>query len=191
MSKIISKNINANVESGLKTDVAFNNGQLQLSISGTVDASNMYSGYGVYETPVLDTTKFSKKLKSLNITSEIPNGTSIVVSTSTSNDGMNFESYVALNGDNTIASSNGQYIKIKVEFNSKLETVIRTLNDFVTGESSQFNQDSQIIFDGNMTLNNVYQSTMTKDSSFTDEGMLFKKSINKSNFNKIDKVEVI
>jgi hypothetical protein len=176
---------------GVMTNTEFANGKIQLKVTSPQGATpTTYSPSGSYESPVLDLGDNYKSFVNLNQIINVPTGTSLVFSTSTSTDGVNFSAYQSVNSDGTIASPAGRYIKVKVDLTGGVTTQNRTLNDFATSESSQFQGDSQIVFDGSLHLKTSYSDPMAVDTSFTDTGILLRKTIDKSSYKTIEKVSV-
>jgi hypothetical protein len=114
----------------------------------------------------------------------------VTISTATSTDGVTFTSYAPLNTDNTVASPTGRYIKFKVDMTGGGQVQNRLLMDYVAGDAGTYQTDAQVLFDGSMHLKNNYSDIMSLDTSFTDTGTLLRKSINKSSFKTIEKVQV-
>lgn len=119
------------------------------------------------------------------------NTASVDIYTSTSNDNVNFSTYQLINADGTISSPQGRYVKIKLVLNASGNDTITTHNDFFSAESSQFEADSQLVFDGSLKLKTSYQDSMTKDAGWSDVGTLLKTTIEKTSFKVIEKIEVI
>lgn len=173
------------------TNITFSNNSITINQSDTYNGSPIFEKNGSFETPAFNFGKFFLNLKTINTNISVPTGTSITVYTATSNDNVSYSPYVVLNGDGTIASPSGIFLKVKVDFTAKAQNVARTLNEFDQSESSQFDSNSQILFNGSLGMKNAYLSDMVKDTNFSDQGILVRKTINKSSFFKIDKIEVL
>jgi hypothetical protein len=73
---------------------------------------------------------------------------------------------------------------------SATQDQVSTLSNFNNSDATDFNADSQVIFDGTMRLKTVYQESMV-DNGALDTGKLWSKAINKSSFKTIEKIEVL
>jgi hypothetical protein len=73
---------------------------------------------------------------------------------------------------------------------SATQDQVSTLSNFNNSDATDFNADSQVIFDGTMRLKTVYQESMV-DNGALDTGKLWSKAIDRSSFKSIEKLEVI
>lgn len=151
----------------------------------------IYPSHGTIEFPTTDLGSHFREIKSVSSIKNIPEVTNIKIYTSTSNDNITFSDYSLVDsGTGLITSSQGRYIKVKAELIGNSEESARVLNDFDESESSQFITDEQVVFNGGLHLKNEYVDQLVEDTTWTDEGRLFRKSLNKQQFKQIDKVEV-
>lgn len=152
---------------------------------------DQYFSYGVAEYGPFDLGFHFREIISLSIIKNIPHGTDIKIYTSTSNDYVNYSDWSLVDEDGNITSPQGRYVKIKVELIGNQVEVERILNDFNESESNQFQTDNQVIFDGSLRLKTEYIEPMNLDLSWGGEGKLFKQTIRKSDFKKIESIEVV
>lgn len=151
--------------------------------------SRIYPSNGTIEFPTTDLGTHFREIKSVSSIKNIPENTNVKVYTSTSHDNITFSDYSLVHsGTGLITSPQGRYIKVKAELIGNSEEATRVLNDFDEEESSQFITDEQIVFDGSLHLRNEYVDQMVEDTTWTDEGKLFRVSLNKPQFKQIDKV---
>jgi hypothetical protein len=151
---------------------------------------NLYSPSGSYESPVLDIGTNFKTLQKINQVVTIPASTDITISTDTSADGITFSEYLPVNTDNTIASPSARYIKVKVDLAGGALVTPRIPMDFVAAEASNFPVNDKVIFDGSLHMKTAYSYSMNPDASFIEAGTLLRKSIDKTSYRSIEKVEV-
>lgn len=164
-----------NTPTGITSYVSISNIEYMEGVS-----SNTYPVTGYVEFPSHDLTQYFQSVTSINNTINVPSGTTLQIYTATSIDNVSFDAYVLLNGDNTIASTQRRYIKIKCVFTSGGTSSTRAIDDFNSADSVNFTTDSQLTFDGSLYLKTSYVNSMTKDVSFTDTGTLFRASIDRS-----------
>lgn len=172
-----------------------NNGASFITVAGLeiyrAVNSNIYPYNGTIEFPTTDLGTHFREIKSVSSIKNIPENTNIKIYTSTSNNNITFSDYSLVDsGTGLITSPQGRYIKVKAELTGNGEESTRVLNDFNESEASQFITDEQIVFDGSLKLKNEYADQMVEDTTWTDEGKLFRKSLNKTQFKQIDKLEV-
>ncbi|MBU7316165.1 discoidin domain-containing protein [Paenibacillus oleatilyticus] len=178
-----------------RLNVTSNNGEAFIAI-GDIEMmesvlANIYSDSGTYESNTLDLGQYFRQVKSISAIKGVPTGTEVKVYTSTSTDNLTFSPYSLVDVNGIITSPQARFIKIKVELIGKLELQNVTLNSFSSQEASQFQPDDQTLFDKGLQLKTVYIDNMQKDSAWNETGSLFRKSLDKSIFRQIDKIEVI
>jgi hypothetical protein len=178
-----------------------NNGDINFVQIGEMElmeskAQNLYSPTGTYESPVLDLGDNFKDIVKIDQIIDIPSVTagqtaaSVKLYTSTSSDNITFSDWQPVNPDGTITSPSARYIKVKVELIGGGEIQEKTIYDFASAESANFQNNDKVIFNDSLKLKTQYIDTMTVDTSFTDTGTLLRKSIEKASFKAIEKVEV-
>jgi hypothetical protein len=161
--------------------------------SGTISIARKGAQYyqtGTLEFAQIDMEAFIKTINKVNVTMNLPTGATGIVYTSTSNDGNNFESYKQLNADNTITSTQGRWIRVKVVLTAPANINSNLAVDFVAGDISKFEANDLIQFDGALRLKTTYSETMTKDITWTD-GQAFTIPLKKTIYKKIDRIEVV
>ncbi|MEC0210254.1 discoidin domain-containing protein [Paenibacillus ehimensis] len=163
---------------------------VEMELMEKVDLFNYFSR-GNIEFSTYDLGQFFRQVKSISSIKNIPTGTEVRVYTSTSNDGIIFSPYSLTDTNGLITSPQGRFIKTKVELIGKSETQIITLNNFTSQEISQFQPDDQILFDSGLQLKTVYLKNIPTDSAWNENGSLYRKSLEKSVYRQIDKIEVI
>jgi hypothetical protein len=111
--------------------------------------------------------------------------------TATSTDNQTFTDYEPLNSDDTIASPDGRYIKVKIVLPAAAGLKEQPVYDFsANDESVKFQENNYIDFTNSLKLKTNYIENMIIDDSYTEEGTIFKTTIDKTKFQSIDKIEV-
>ncbi|GAK42067.1 hypothetical protein TCA2_4559 [Paenibacillus sp. TCA20] len=175
--------------SGTMNGTDFMNGAINLHVVGET-SQKVYATSGTYETAVIDMGDNYKSFNQVTVLSDIPTGSSLKVSSSTSEDGVAFTPYTPLNPDGSVASPNGRYIKFRCDMESGTTTTNETLQDFTSDEVDRFETNPYIQFDGAAKFRFFYRSDMQKDSSFADSGSVFRGKIKKSEFQELKSIEV-
>ncbi|MCR8641564.1 discoidin domain-containing protein [Paenibacillus sp. N1-5-1-14] len=150
-----------------------------------------YSPSGTIEFPSIDLGSHFKQINSISAIKNIPEATSLKIFTSTSRNNITYSDFSLLNNDTgLITSPQGRYIKIKVEFLGDTKIIDKVINDFFVGEESQFQHNDLIMFDGSLRLKINYSNEMIRDISWSEEGKLFRKPLNKTKLKKINTIRV-
>ncbi|GIP32594.1 discoidin domain-containing protein [Paenibacillus sp. J2TS4] len=152
--------------------------------------SSLYRSSGTMEFPKIDLGQFYREIKSISSIKNLPEGSNVKVYTSTSNDNINFSEFSLVDSEGLITSPQGRYIKVKLELIGKQSESQIVQNEFTESETSQFEQDEQLIFDGSLRLRTDYVNNMHQDLSWQYKGEIFRKSIGKTDFRKIDKIRI-
>ena len=161
------------------------------------EEKTIYFSTGTYESPVLDLGDNFKNIVKIDQIIDIPSVTtgqtaaSVKLYTSTSSDNVTFSDWQPANPDGTIVSPSARYIKVKAELVGGGEVQEKTIYDFTSTETSNFETNDKVVFDGSLKLKTTYTDNMTVDDSFTDTGTLLRKTIDKTQFKAIEKIEVI
>jgi hypothetical protein len=171
---------------GVHMNTELVNGKIQLFSEDGIN----FTPSGSYVSPVLDIGTNFKTLQKINQVVTIPASTGITISTVTSADSITFSEYLPVNTDNTIASPSARYIKVKVDLAEGGQVTSKTPMDFVASEASNFPVNDKVIFDGSLHMKTAYVYSMNPDASFIETGTLLKKTINRSNYKTIEKIEV-
>lgn len=149
-----------------------------------------YLKEGSFESGVIDMGDNFKVLSRLQETSLKEGASSIEWFTATSNNGVNFEEYLPLNTDGTIASTSHKFIKVKAVLKADGVLEPRVVHDFTAEEASQFEENEYVTFDGALKLKTEYEQQMVVDETYTGEGTLLKAAIEKNKFKGIQIVGV-
>lgn len=130
--------------------------------------------------------KFREFGKLLTSNSSTGNGR-IEVSTRTSSDSVTYEEWRLVSSEGDITSTKNRYIQIRI----KLIADIGELNDVITVEKINENNEFTEVLDGVIQLKREYEFDMTKDTSWSSEGQLFRKPVIRSEWTRLDYLEVI
>lgn len=193
ISSVLGNNSTSNkafdITRGVFTDVVINSGKLELAKSK--EGATDYKKTGAWLSEAIDMGDNFKRLMGISTTVNVPTETSLLVYTSTSADGVTYESFKPLNSDGTIASTSNRYIKIKLEFVGKPEVQAeRNILDFVAADSSKFTASNFVTFDGALKVKTLFVTQMTKDATFTETGALMRAPLDRSLFKSINTIEV-
>lgn len=191
MTTIVDIGIPIDLTKGVFNNVEIVNGKLQLSERETLpNGKKRYYEFGFWESEIIDLVDKFKDFD--RVVANIVNKTndSITIYTRTSSDGFSWTPYVPINQDNTIPSPIGRYIQIKVSFTAGITDEVIIVDDFNGGDEVKFEQNEFVQFDGKLSLKKNYEYTMTKDSSWSEEGSLFRQVIPKSKLKKIDTISI-
>lgn len=148
----------------------------------------LYEKSFTWESKVIDLGE-EVTIRSLDIVSNIPEGTAIVFYAATSKDGYSFTEYKEVSEDGVFDAIEGRYIKVKAELTAKKE-VTEYVDVYDLSSSEQFEENEFIIVDGAAKLKTAYKIPMTVDTTYTEEGILLKTAFNKNKYKTIVKVEV-
>ncbi|MDH6674235.1 hypothetical protein M2277_004927 [Paenibacillus sp. LBL] len=174
---------------GATTNVTYSNNSFKLNlVKDTNYGEKIYVKEGSIEFPAIDLGQFYMKVTKIEVPGNFPNTTLTKVFTSTSNDAKTFTAYQQVDNSGNMLSPQGRYIRVKVELSGG-ENLLRILrNDFIQGDSIQFDADNQVVLDGSMYLRIEHIKTFTKNAAVS-EGFIYSTPI--GNYKKIDKIEVI
>lgn len=179
-----------NFDNKLYSDVDVSNGQIKLKVSNVIGGTNYYSPSGTVEFQSIDLGKYFTAIKTINSLVTLPSGCSYKVYTSTSNDNFNFSPYVQVNSNQTIASPQGQYVKIKLEIFGADQNDNQIVNYVTTNQINSFRTNNDIDFSSGLNMKNSYSLGLSELSTFENGDKLFSKKIDKSQFKYIKNIEV-
>lgn len=189
-----SKNINLNFgTSGTFVDCEFINGRMQLKqISVDSDGTSIYASQGTWTSATINIGDNFKEYGKI-IASEIKQGnSSIKLETRTSLDGVTFGEWQDVLIDGTVVSTKYIYIQVRLTFYADFGNV-----NFYLSKGNNTN-DAVTVFNNNFinTSNGIelkrdYNLTMDRDASWSDTGYLHKELINRNDWYKIDKLNVL
>jgi F5/8 type C domain len=154
-----------------------------------VDNPGDYRYYRLFITETVNTSGTAVSISEMELFEAVEE-TKISVYTATSADGITFSNWQPVNSDGTITSPQGRYIKIKVELMAGGEIQEKLIYDFTENEDSNFESNPYVQFNGSLSLKTLYIENMLVDTSFSEEGILLRKTIDKTKFKAIEKIEV-
>jgi len=173
-----------NLEHGVFTNTEFVNGKLQLK---KIDDSGLYPKSGVYMSPVMDLGEAFINFHHLE--SSAVNGDSYKIFISSSHDGESFSNFTPI--DEVEIEKVGRYVQLKVEIYAIEENTERIAHDFTTDDSSKWQANQYVVFDGSAKLLTNITKNMQLDESWSYEGTLMRIAIDKTKYKSIKQIEVI
>ena len=187
----IGFDIDFNPENGSFVNVEQIDGQLKLkSIGRTYDgAKQVFAPYGAWISNPIDLVDKYTSLGNLAMNSIVATGTSYMTYTRTSEDGATWDAWVPINIESgEMKSVPRRFIRIKLELFGSADVVKEIVENFDTDEA--FDGDNPYVqFSGSkLALKRYYSYMMDKSDSWNGEGAVFRKTIDKSNFKKLDSV---
>lgn len=170
----------------------FVDGSLRLKKVGeTPDLEPVYEDEGYWQSNVIDTADKFREYDKIAIDKVQFTKDLYKVETRTSDDGVNFNPYVAITAGGNIVSPMKRYIQIKITLYAGF------LQDAITVSSFNNRQDvtkwedrTYIETDGVLKLKRNYKFNMSEDKSWTDDGHLLRKKIARSYWKKIDSLNI-
>lgn len=174
----------------MNTEIGANGLQLKYNRQTYDKISNVYADYGVWISDSIDLVDKYTSLENLAITS-IVNGLSSYKSyTRTSDDNFTWDNYIEIDSTGKMMSVPRRFIQIKIEFFGGLQDKTEVVDDFV--DPLDFESNEYIGFDGsNLQLKRNYKYEQSIDSTWTESGNVFRRTIDKSKFKKIDSIRII
>lgn len=102
----------------------------EMEMYESVDVPTYYST-GSFETPPYDLGAHLRNIEKIALTKTIPQGTGMLVYTSTSGNNQDFSDWSLINSDGTINSPIARYVKLKIVLNGEKTPVVNS-NEFVS-----------------------------------------------------------
>ncbi|MEK4025530.1 hypothetical protein [Sporosarcina sp. FSL W7-1283] len=177
------------VDKGSYIKTEYVKGKIQLKkITGS---ESNFEKEGYWESEIIDIAGKFKEYDKLAVTKTQFTKDLYLIETRTSDNGVDFDPYIALSAGGSILSTKRKYIQIKITFFAGYVEENVNVDDF-DSEESQGNWDSEFITveDGNLKLKENYTYEMTKDATWTQEGTLFRQPIQNTKFKKINSLNI-
>lgn len=152
-------------------------------------SSNHYFPNGTWESAVIDLGIGWEKTNSINIEKEIPSNTEMSLMISSSSDNNTFTNYVTFDKNNIpqeryikfmttmSATPSGDSVNGSYTYDQKSKETKVELNEYTKAK-------------GRLTIKVDYELKMNKDILWFDEGSVYRKTINKSNWKTINTISV-
>lgn len=168
------------------------NGKLRLRKTGEdYTSTNVYVNSGFWLSEKIDLVDKYNSLENLAISSIVNGSSTYKAFTRTSDDSITWDNYVEINYTNgKMMSVPKRFIQIKIEFNGGKQTKTDTVHDFDSGKSALFVNNKFIKLDGNLQLRKEYSDNMTLDTTWSEEGFLFRKKISRTEFKKVNSISI-
>ena len=126
-------------------------------------------------------------------TTSVTNGnSSIAVLTRVSDNGTVWSEWIAVAYDGTIQSDTKQFIQVRIDFFAGFVTDVFLVSEFNNVNDVNLLDNNIFIETSNgLRLKRNYEFNMTIDNSWSEEGSLYRKPITRSDWLKIDKLNVL
>ena len=176
---------------GILTNLVIVNNKLALKQNGVVNGLPNYAESGEWESEDIYLGEKVLTIEDVTFTGGTSGSGSIKVLTATSNDGQSYSEYKEVGQDGSVASALNKYIKVKVVITSGFTVSTgKIIHDFTLDQSTQFEEEDELIFDGKMKLKTLYGEPMIVESSFVEEGTVLSKKIIKNAYKVIEEIGV-
>lgn len=178
---------------GTYSNTEYINGVIKLTeITTTTSGESIYSSEGYWESEVIDLVDKFQDFDKVVLSKTHMNSDTIGVFTRTSDDGISFDNYVSVTVTGNIQSNTRRYVQVKIIFYAGYELTNFTLSDFDNiSDVNLFDKPYYIDSSGGvLKLKRDYNLMMTRDISWTEEGYLFRKSITKAEWLKLNKINI-
>lgn len=167
------------------------NGVLKLVSTGVSGNVPIYPLSGYWESNIIDLLDNFTDYGNLVYNRLDTTNASVVISTSTSDDGITFDTYVPLNMSGKISSVKRLFIKVKIELFAGYGNVLATLTDFNSTDKPKWNTTPYVEFNGSLKLKRNYSEVMVKDNTWTGTGTLLRHTIDLDELRKIDTIDIL
>lgn len=180
------KTIGINLElNGTNVNTELVNGVLQLSPT-IRDGVVTYPDTGEWISEIIDIGDNFNNYDKLLLNQNNEGNSSVRIFTRSSSDRINFNTWTEIDSDNNILSQKNRYIQVMILFTSD-----STIENLII-DNSKFESDySEINSDGDLVLKSMIEYDMIKDETWSDDGELHRKLVTRSEWNRIDKLNVL
>lgn len=170
----------------------FIDGTLRLKkTSETESLEPIYVSEGYWESKVIDMVDKFKEYDKIAVTKTQFTNDLYKIETRTSDDGSNFDPYLAISAGGNIISSTKRYIQVKITLYAGYLSEMFTISNFnSTSDVSMWNENKHIETDGTLKLKRKYDLKMNVDTSWNDTGFLLRRPITRSDWRKIDSLNI-
>lgn len=145
-----------------------------------------YSDFGEWTSEVIDIGDNFLNYDRVILTQNNEGNSFVSASTRTSEDGITFNSWLELDSENNIISEKNRYIQIKITFTPDVTVENKTIN-----KSEYINEYSTYTDEQDVVLTNEISFRMIEDSTWTEDGSLYRKAITKSEWMMLNKLNVV
>lgn len=194
MSTVETKEIGISlgVDQGEYVNTEFINGSLRLKKTAETESLEpIYEKEGHWESKIIDTVDKFREYDKIAVTKTQFTTDLYKIETRTSDNGADFNPYIALSAGSSVLSPKKRYIQIKITLYAGYLGEKFTISDFNNpSDANKFEDNTYIETDGVLKLRRNYEFMMTEDTSWIDEGSLHRKLITKSDWKRIDKLGV-
>lgn len=194
MSKIETKEIgiDTGIESGTYHNTERVDGSVQLRRAGeTKEGEVIYHLEGYWESEIIDLVGKFKEYDKIALSKKQGKKDKYAILTRVSSDKKNFSEYVATTPDGRVQSKMKRYIQIKLVFYAGLKNQEVLISYFNSPESVEEWANNQFVETGeSLKLKKDFLYDLNKDNSWSEEGSLHRKKMDKNNWGRIDSMEI-
>lgn len=167
-------------------------GSLRLKkIAESATLEPIYEKEGHWISKVIDTVDKFREYDKIAVTKVQFTKDLYKIETRSSDNGVDFNPYIALSAGSNILSPKKRYIQIKITLYAGFLDESFTISDFNNPlDANKWEDNTYIETNGVLKLKRYYEFSMTEDTSWTDEGSLHRQTINKDKWRRIDKLGV-
>lgn len=174
------------------TEIDETNNSLRLKKIVTDNLGNsIYEQEGYWVSNIIDLEdKFAdfEKVFTANTT----NGSSSnAILTRVSSDSLNWSDWVEVAMDGTIQSDTQRFIQIKIKLFAGFDTIVHLISSFNNKDDAKLFDSNFIDTSNGLRLKRDYNMDMNLDSSWNSEGSLYRKKVNREEWTRIDKLNVL
>mgnify|MGYP003488821977 CR=1 FL=1 len=178
---------------GTYSNTEYVDGAIKLVKTLTTDlGDSIYVSEGYWESKAIDLVDKFQDFDRVVLSKVQTKSDTIGVFTRTSDDGVIFDEYISTTETGNIQSETRRHIQIKIVFYAGYELTNFTLSDFnSSSDATLFNNPYYIETSGGLLkLKRDYSYLMTRDSSWSSEGYLFRKKITRAEWIRLDKISI-
>lgn len=193
-NQIETKEIGIDIGVGIGTFVntEYVNGSIQLKQKiGQINNKPVYEVKGYWESEVIDLKDRFREYKNVALKKTQKTKDICSIETRVSDDGINFDDYIPTTHDGRIQSDTKRFIQVKINFFAGLTEEFNEIAKFDSDEKTNEWENNMYIDTSNgLRLKRNYEFVMNEDSTWSEEGFLYRKKIIKEHWKKIDSLGV-
>lgn len=184
--------ISIGIGQGNYVNTEFIEGSLKLKKAAETETQQpIYEKEGYWESRVIDTVDKFREYDKIAVTKTQFTKDLYKIETRTSDNGIDFNSYIALSAGSAVLSPKKRYIQVKITLYAGYLGESFTISNFNTpSDVNKFQDNTYIETNGVLKLKREYELLMTEDVSWTNEGTLHRKLVNRNLWKRIDKIGV-
>ena len=173
----------------------FIDGVIQLKKANKIYGDkNYYEFEGYWESKVIDLVDKFREYDRVALSKKQETRDNYVILTRVSDNGVDFDDYVATTPEGKVQSEMKRFIQIKIVFFAGLLIEEKTLHSFESeNEIENWENNKYITIDSEshvLKIKKDYNSIMEKDTAWSEDGTLHRKLISRNEWKRIDSLSV-